>query len=118
MSASPSKRLFAVLVVFIAFLSYTQMRNTVRVFSGVPRSAVKPIVRGLEEWSSPKFFRHIEIEPGRDGTMLGEVREPGGRGSVTVFTNEAGVWKKCAWFLVGEDKPGGAGARHELLTNA
>jgi len=106
MSASTSKRLFAVFVVFLAFLSYTQMRDTVRVSNGVPKSAVKPVVRGLEEWSSPKFFRHIEIEPGRDGTMLGEVRESGGKWSVTVFTNEAGAWKKCAWFLVGEDKAG------------
>jgi hypothetical protein len=104
MIASTSKRLFAVFVVFFAFLAYTQMRDSVRVFNGVPKSAVKPILRGLEEWSSPKFFRHIEIEPGRDGTLLGEVREPGGRWSVTVFTNEAGGWKKCGWFLVVEDK--------------
>jgi len=91
MSASTSKRLFAVFVALIAFLSYMQMRDTVHVFSGVPNSAVKPIVRGVKEWSSPKLFRHPEIEPGRDGTLWGEVRESGGRWSVTVFTNEAGV---------------------------
>ena len=106
MSASTSKRLLAVVIVAVAFFSYTQMRDTVRVYNGVPKSAVKPIIQGLEEWSAPKFFRRIEIEPAADGTLLGEVREPGSRWSVTVFTNHAGVWKKCGWFLVGEDKAG------------
>src|SRR5262245_36264116 len=106
MSASIYKRLFAVFVAALALLSYTQMRDTVRVYKGVPKSAVKPIIGELEEWSTPKFFRHIEIEPGTDGTLLGEIREPGNKWSVTVFTNETGVWKKCGWFLVGEDKAG------------
>jgi len=104
MSASVSKRLFVLFVVGLCLISYSQMRDTVRVYDGVPKSAVKPIISGLEEWSAPKFFRHIEIEPGRHGTLLGEVREPGERWSVTVFSNEAGAWKKCAWFLVSQDK--------------
>lgn len=106
MSPSTSKRLFALVVFGLALLSYTQMRYTVRVYNGVPQSAVKPVISGLEEWSTPKFFRHIEIERGPDGTLLGKVREPGDRWSVTVFTNMAGGWKKCAWFLVGQDKAG------------
>ena len=106
MSALGSKRLVAAVLVLLGFVSYIGMRDSVRVNAEVPTQAVKMIVSGVEEWSSPKLFRHIEIEPGPEGTLLGEVREPGGRWSVTVFTNQAGVWKRCGWYLVGEDKAG------------
>ena len=111
MSSSTSKRLFLVVVALLVFVSYLGMRDTVRVECKLPPDDVKTIIRGLQEWSSPKLFRHIEIKAGRPGTqaeglVLGSVREPGGHWSVTVFTNQAGVWRKCSWYLLGEDKAG------------
>jgi hypothetical protein len=104
MSATTSKRLFVVVVVLLAFVSYVGMRDTVRVRGELPRKDVKAIVHGVEEWSSPKPLRHIEVEPRPDGTVLASVREPGGRWSVTVFTNRTGVWTKCGWYLLEADK--------------
>src|SRR5262245_46420345 len=104
MSTSTSKRLFAVVVAGLALISYIWTRDTIRVEAGVPQSAVKPVVRGVEEWSSPKFFRHIEVCNGPDGTVYARVREPGERWSYTVFTNQGGVWTKCDWFLAVTDK--------------
>src|SRR5439155_18216910 len=106
MSLSTSKRGFLLVVACFAFVSYLGMRDTVRVECKLPRRDVKAIIGGLEEWSAPKLFRHIEIEAGHDGTVLASVREPHGHWSVTVFTNQAGVWKKCGWYLLEEDKAG------------
>ncbi|SPE50041.1 hypothetical protein SBV1_1020006 [Verrucomicrobia bacterium] len=104
MSLSTPKRLFVVVVAGLAFVSYLGMRDTVQVECELPRKDVRAIISGLEEWSAPKLFRHIEIERGRDGLVFGSMREPGGHWSVTVFTNQTGVWKKCGWCLLGEDK--------------
>lgn len=104
MSASTSKRLFAVVVAGLALISYIWTRDSIRVEAGVPESAVKPVVRGIEEWSSPKLFRHIEVYNGEEGTVYARVREPGERWSYTVFTNQGGVWTECEWFLIATDK--------------
>ena len=72
----------------------------------LPPRDLKVIIAGLQEWSGPKLFRHIEIEQDQDRRVLASVREAGGRWSVTVFTNQAGAWKKCEWLLLGEDKAG------------
>jgi hypothetical protein len=82
------------------------MRDSVRVYGGLSQEEVKAAIRGAEEWSSPKLFRHIKVEPGRDGTVLVEIREPGGRWSVTVFTNQRGIWQKSDWYLVEENTTG------------
>src|ERR1022692_859617 len=102
MSSSISKRWFAVVVAVLALVSYLGMRDTVRVDGKLPRKDVKAIVSGVEERKT--LFRHIEVKPEPDGTVLACVREPGDRWSVTVFTNQAGVWKKCAWYLLESDK--------------
>lgn len=107
MSGSASKRRFAVVVAVLAFVSYLGMRDTVQVKGDVPRKDVKAVVAGVEEWSSPKLFRHIEVSRGphrEDNLLIAQVREPGYRWSITVFTNYAGAWRKCAWFLCEEDR--------------
>jgi hypothetical protein len=102
MSSSISKRWFAVVVAVLALVSYLGMRDTVRVDGKLPRKDAKAIISGVEERNT--LFRHIEVKPEPDGTVLACVREPGDRWSVTVFTNQAGVWKKCAWYLLESDK--------------
>jgi hypothetical protein len=102
-STSTSKRLCAVVFVVVLLVIYRATRDTVRVKADLPKSDVKAILRGIEEWSSPKLFRHIEIEPGTDGTMVAWVREPGKRWSVTVFSNSVGGWKKVSWCLLNAD---------------
>ncbi len=104
MSSAASKRLLVVLVVFLAFLAYLGMRDTVRVRGRLPPKDVQAIVRGAAEWSTPKLFRYIEIEPRPGGLVWARVREPGGRWCVTVFTNHLGVWGKCGWYLLGPDQ--------------
>lgn len=104
MRASASKRSVIAVIAFLAFVGYLGMRDTVRVEGDLPRKDVKAIVHGVKEWSVPKLFRHITVERGPGGTVLGSVREPGGRLSVTVFTNHAGGWKRCGWYLLETDK--------------
>ena len=106
MSASTSKRLFALVGVDVLFVSYLLTRDSVRVKGNLPKHTVKQIVSQAEEWSAPKLFRHIEVEAKDTDLILATIREPRGHWSVTVFTNSAGVWKKCGWYLVGEDKAG------------
>ena len=79
MSSSSSRRVFLMVVAFLLFVSYLKVRDTVRVECKLPPGEVRAIVRGLDEWSTPKLFRHIEIESGREETVLGSVREPDGR---------------------------------------
>ena len=104
MRFSTSKRWFAVVVALLALAGYLGMRDTVQVEGKLPRKDVKAIVSGVEERSTPKLFRHIEVKLEPDGTVLACVREPGNRWSVTVFTNQEGVWKKCARYLLESDK--------------
>jgi hypothetical protein len=102
MSFSTFKRWLAVVVALLALVSYLGMRDTVRVDGKLPRKDVKAIVSGVEERNS--LFRHIELKREPDGTVLACVRESGGRWSVTVLTNQAGVWKKCGWYSLESDK--------------
>ena len=103
MSSGTSRRLFVVVVAFLAFIAYLCMRDTVRVKCELSRKDVKQIVSRAEEWSTPKLFRHIDAEAGRDGTVLASVREPGEHWSVTVFSNSPSGWQKMGWYLLGAD---------------
>ena len=103
MSRSTSNRLLAVVVASLLFVSYLATRDTIRVEGDLSRNDVKAIVSGVQEWSSPKLFRHIEIRPGDKGTITAWVRERGNRWSVTIYTNSVGAWLKCGWYLVEED---------------
>jgi hypothetical protein len=106
MSPAASKRVFALVVVALLFVSYLLARDTIHVQGNVPPQTVKQIASQVEEWSAPKFFRHIEVEAKDDDTILATVREPRGHWSVTVFRKSAGVWKKRGWYLLEEDKDG------------
>ena len=103
MSRSASNRLLAIVVASLLFLSYLAMRDTIRVEGDLSRKDVKAIVSGMQEWSSPKLTRRIEIRPGDKGTMTAWVRERGNRWSVTVYSNSVGSWRKCGWYLFEED---------------
>ena len=106
MSASTSKRLFALVVLALLLVSYRLTRDTVRVRGDLPPETVRQVVGQAEEWSAPKLFRYIEVEAKDQDTILVTVREPRSHWSVTVFTSSAGVWKKSGWYLLGEDKAG------------
>ena len=100
MTASTNKRLYALAVAIILMIGYATNRDSVRNYSNLSPKEIKPIVQGAVEWSSPKFFRHIEVHPAQDGAMAAWIQEPEGRWSVTAFTNYQGEWKKAGWFLL------------------
>lgn len=104
--APTSKRLFYFFAVALLFVSYLLTRDNVLVQGDLPPQTVKQIVSQAQEWSAPKFFRHIEVEAKDHDTILATVREPRNHWSVTVFTNSAGVWTKCGWYLLAEDRAG------------
>ena len=79
-------------------------RDTIRVEAGVSAQEAKEMVGKAQEWSSPKFFRHIEVRRAKEGHVAVWIREPKNGWSVTVFTNSSGSWKKEIWYLVQEDK--------------
>jgi hypothetical protein len=101
-----SRRLGLLVGASLLVTAYLATRDTVTVKCHLPRKDVREIVSGLQEWSSPKFFRQIIVDTNYDGTVLAWVNEPGDRASVTQFTNLEGHWRKCAWFLLG---PGAGG---------
>jgi hypothetical protein len=106
MRASTEKRLFAVIAAFLLFVAYLWMRDTVKVQGDVPRKDVRAAVAGLQEWSTPKLFRHIEVSRDHHGEdlLIARVQEPDHHWSITVFTNIAGEWRKCSWLLCAEDE--------------
>jgi hypothetical protein len=106
MTPSSQKRVVAVVASGLVFVSYLGMRDTIKVTGDIPQKDVRAAVAGLQECSSPKFFRYIEISRGSYGQhyLLAQVREPGHRWSITVFTNCAGAWKKSDWALCAEDR--------------
>ena len=104
MKRSITNRLLVVGLALALFVTYVFTRDTVHVEGKLSRQEQRQIIAGIQEWSAPKFFRHIEIEVGTDGTVFARVREPGGRWSVTEFMKNSGTWQKSGWFLLGEDK--------------
>lgn len=105
MKRSITNRLLVVGLVLALFVIYVFTRDTVHVDGELSRQEQRQIIAGIQEWSAPKFSRHIEIEVTTDGRVFARVREPGGRRSVTEFMKVSGTWKKSAWFLLEEDKP-------------
>jgi hypothetical protein len=101
--ASTYKVVALIFVALMLFVAYRANRDTVKVQAPLAPNDVKTIVRGIQEWSSPKLFRQITILTERDGLVSAWVREPGERWSATVFSNSAGTWTKTAWFLVSAD---------------
>ena len=105
MKRSVANRLFVLAFAFALFVVYVFTRDTVSVDGDLSREEQHQIIAGIQEWSAPKLFRHIEIERTHNGTVLARVREPGHHWSVTEFMKTSGTWKKSAWFLLEEDKP-------------
>jgi hypothetical protein len=62
MKRSIANRLFLIGLVLALFVSYVYTRDTVRVHGDLPRKEQRQIIAGIQEWSAPKFFRHIELE--------------------------------------------------------
>jgi hypothetical protein len=105
MKRSTANRLFVVVFALAVFVVYLSTRDTIRVDGGLSPEERRQIIAGIQEWSAPKLFRHIEIERTSNGTVLARVREPGNHWSVTEFMKVSGTWKKSGWFLLGEGKP-------------
>lgn len=105
MKRSIANRLLVAGLVLVLFAIYVFTRDTVHVDGKLSREEQRQIIAGIQEWSAPKVFRHIEIKVTTDGRVFARVREPGGRWSVTEFTKDSGTWQKSGWFLLGEDKP-------------
>ena len=103
MSTPVQIRVIVLVVAIVLFLSYVGSRDTIRDFAGLSRGEKRALVRQAEEWSAPKFFRHIEIRPAPHDTAAVWIRESGRRWSVTWFTNETDGWKKTGWYLVDVD---------------
>ena len=105
MRRSTANRLLVVAFALALFAAYVLTRDTIRVNGDLSREERRQIIAGMQEWSAPKFSRHIEIERMSNGTVVARVREPGHRWSVTEFMKVSGTWEKSAWFLLEEDKP-------------
>jgi hypothetical protein len=104
MTSAENKRWYMLVTLVILFVCYLLGRDTVRVEAHLTSKEVEEVVGQAQEWSSPKFFRHIEVRPSKDGGVGVWIREPGGAWSVTWFTNISGSWKKAGWYLLEEDK--------------
>jgi hypothetical protein len=104
MKRSIANRLLFLLLGLALLALYVRTRDTISVEGEISREEQRQIVAGIQEWSAPKFFRHIEIEQRHDGTVWARVREPGDHWSATEFTMISGTWNKSAWFLLEKDK--------------
>ncbi len=96
--------MLVLVLALVVLVAYMHTRDTISADGDLSREEQRQIIAGIQEWSAPKFFRHIEIERTHNGTVLARVREPGGHWSVTEFMKISGTWKKSAWFLLEEDK--------------
>src|SRR5262245_56083257 len=104
MRRSISNRLLVVLVALLLFLAYVFGRDTIRTKGSFSRDERRQIVAGIQEWSTPKFFRHIEITRTSADSATARVREDDRHWSITVFAKDSGGWKKTSWYLLEEDK--------------
>jgi len=102
MKRSIANRLLVIASALALFVTYVSTRDTVHVHGTLSRKEQRQIIAGIQEWSAPKFFRHIELERTDDGRVFARVREPGNHWSVTEFMNESGTWMKSGWFLLEE----------------
>lgn len=104
MTIAANKRLYAVLMVSVLFVGYVCIRDTIRVEAGVSAPEAMEMIGMAQEWSAPKFFRHIQVRQAKEGRVAVWIREPKNSWSVTVFSDISGSWKKESWYLAEEDK--------------